>query len=44
MKTILTGFAGIVVLAFIAHYALNGAGFSSQSKFSGDSVRLDEAH
>ncbi|WP_272945302.1 hypothetical protein [Actibacterium atlanticum] len=44
MKTILAGFAGIVVLAVIANYALNSAGFSSQDKFSSDSVRLEDSY
>lgn len=44
MKALLAGFAAIVVLGTLAHYALNGAGFSSQKKFSGDAVRLDVTH
>ncbi len=43
MKAIITSFAAIIVLAVAANYALDQAGFSSQEKLSGNSVRLEAA-
>ncbi len=44
MKALVAGFAAVIVLAVVANYALKEAGFSSEEKFSGNSVRLDSAH
>ncbi|WP_303048842.1 hypothetical protein [Phaeobacter sp. HF9A] len=41
MKAMLTGFALIAVLAVGADFALDHAGFSSQERGSGASVRLN---
>ncbi|MFU1477976.1 hypothetical protein ACM25N_09810 [Roseovarius sp. C7] len=41
MKAILTGFIAIALISVGAYYALNGVGYSSQEKFSGDNVRVE---
>jgi len=41
MKSMLTGFAAILVIALGANLLLQQAGFSSDEKQSGSSVRLD---
>jgi len=41
MKSMLTGFVAIVVIALGANLLLNQAGFASHERLSGSSVRLD---
>ncbi|WP_284438318.1 hypothetical protein [Thalassococcus arenae] len=41
MKAMWAGFAGVVVIAFAAHFALGEMGFSSQEVYSGANVRLE---
>lgn len=41
MKSMLTGFVAIVVIALGANLLLNQAGFASHDYLSGPSVRLD---
>lgn len=41
MKAMMTGFAGVVLVAVCANLVLNNLGFTSQDVHSGASVRLD---
>ena len=41
MKAILTGVIAIALISVAAYYGLNGVGYSSQDKFSSDSVRVE---
>jgi len=41
MRTILLAFAGVILIAIVADYALELAGFSSQEQYSSHNVRLD---
>ena len=41
MKTMLTAFVSIFVIAFAANYALNQMGFSAAEQTTASSVRLD---
>jgi hypothetical protein len=41
MKAMLTGFVAMIVIAGVAWYGLNEAGFSAKEVGSSDSVRLD---
>jgi hypothetical protein len=41
MKSMLTGFVAILVIALGANLVLGNAGFSSEETHSGPSVRLD---
>ena len=42
MKPMLTAFAAIVLIAIGANFLLGNAGFSSEDRLSGLSVRLDD--
>ena len=41
MRAMFAGFLGIVIIGFVASFALDAIGYSAQSNASGDSVRLD---
>ena len=41
MRTMITAFIAVIVIAFGADYALHQLGFSSQEQGSSSSVRLD---
>lgn len=40
MRAMLTAFAAIIVIAFIADFGLHEIGFSSQDRYSSPNVRL----
>lgn len=42
MKTMLIGFAAIILIALAASFGLNEIGFSSEERFSGNAVRLGD--
>jgi hypothetical protein len=41
MKAMIAGFAATVVIAVVAHFALQNAGFSAQDQSVSPSVRLE---
>ncbi|MEX0304185.1 MAG: hypothetical protein AB3N24_17335 [Leisingera sp.] len=41
MKSMLAGFAAMILIAIAASYALQGAGFSTAERQSGAAVRLN---
>ncbi|MEX5727181.1 hypothetical protein Ga0609869_000534 [Rhodovulum iodosum] len=41
MRAMYLAFAATIVIGVVAHYALEQIGYSSQDRYSSDSVRLD---